>query len=333
MVERYRNTTILCFALCIALIILSVLYLKVGAKDIDVLTMWHSLYQYDAQNTNEVILLSLRLPRLCIAVLCGVSFAVAGALMQGITNNPMASPSIMGVNAGAGLGLAIAMILVPNIGLNQSIFFSFGGAAVGAGCILFLSTYKRISTTPVFLALAGTAISAVFVAITQALVVYFGVAQELSYWTAGGISGVRMSQVEVVWPWTLIGLVLALRLAPSITLLNFGEDIATGLGSNIWRVKILAQGTVLILAGAAVAAAGPVGFVGLVTPHIARKLVGIDYRKIIPVAALLGALLIVLADILARTVAPPFEIPLGVVTALVGVPFFLYLANRKAEPL
>ena len=183
--------------------------------------------------------------------------------------------------------------------------------------------------SPVFLALAGTAVSAVLLAITQALVVFFDVAQDLSYWTAGGISGVRMPQVLLLWRWTLVGIIMAIGLSKSVTLLSFGEEMAIGLGGHMGRIRFLAGLAVLILCGSAVAIAGPIGFVGLVTPHMARQLVGIDYRKVIPITALLGAILLVGADLVARSVAAPFEIPLGAITALIGVPFFLYLANRK----
>ena len=180
-----------------------------------------------------------------------------------------------------------------------------------------------------FLALAGTAIGAVFGAVTQAMTVYFEVAQDMSYWTAGGISGVRMEQALFILPWTILGLLMAMGIARSVTLLAFGEEVAIGLGSKIQRIRVLAGITVLILGGSAVAVAGPVGFVGLVTPHIARRIVGIDYRKVIPLSAILGALLVVVADIASRTIHPPYETPLGAVTALVGVPFFLWLIRRK----
>lgn len=138
-----------------------------------------------------------------------------------------------------------------------------------------------------------------------------------------------MTQIAAVLPWVLAGFILAMFISKSVTLLTFGEEVAIGLGGKILRIRVLAGITVLLLSGAAVAVAGPVGFIGLVTPHMARYLVGIDYRKVIPVAALLGAILVVAADMAARLVSPPFELPLGAVTALIGVPFFLYLANRK----
>jgi iron complex transport system permease protein len=272
---------------------------------------------------------TLRWPRLLAAFIVGISFAVSGALMQGVTNNPMASPSILGINAGASFGLAIAMIIVPAASLNVSILFAFLGAALATGVILFLAKRVGGKATPVYLALAGTAIGAVFTAVTQMLVVFFEVAQDLSYWTAGGISGIRMEQVFLVLPWTMIGLLIAISISKSVTLLSFGEEVAIGLGSNLDRVRAFAGVTVLILSGSAVALAGPIGFVGLITPHIVRKMVGIDYRRVIPFSALVGTVIVVVADVLTRLVNPPYETPLGAITAIIGVPFFIYLANRR----
>ena len=324
-----RRPWLLGLLLLVGLVLLASYSLTVGARHIPLPTIWKALVNSDPSQVDELLVQTLRVPRLLLAVACGISFGVAGALMQGITNNPMASPSIMGVNSGAALGLAVAMILLPDSSLNVAVLFAFGGAALATVIIMALANRNGSRMSPVFLALAGTAVSAVLLAITQALVVYFDVAQDLSYWTAGGISGVRMPQVLLLWPWTLIGVVMAVSLSKSVTLLSFGEEMAIGLGGHMGRIRFLAGVAVLILCGSAVAIAGPIGFVGLVTPHMARQLVGIDYRKVIPITALLGAILLVGADLVVRSVAAPFEIPLGAITALIGVPFFLYLANRK----
>ena len=315
----------LSLVLCIALAGASLLSLWVGAQDISIATIMQSFTSYNAANVQEMIVQTLRFPRLLAALTCGASFAVAGAIMQGVTNNPMASPSILGINAGAGFGLAVAMILFPQGSLGLSLVFSFMGAAIATLAIFLLAQAKGSGRGAVFLALAGTAIGAVFGAVTQAMTVYFEVAQDMSYWTAGGISGVRMEQALFILPWTILGLLMAMGIARSVTLLAFGEEVAIGLGSKIQRIRVLAGITVLILGGSAVA----VGFVGLVTPHIARRIIGIDYRKVIPLSAILGALLVVVADIVSRTIHPPYETPLGAVTALVGVPFFLWLIRRK----
>lgn len=325
----YKRPWLLGSLLFVGLILLAGYSLTVGARHIPLPIIWKALVAYDPSQVDELLVRTLRAPRLLLALACGLSFGVAGALMQGITNNPMASPSIMGVNSGAALGLAVAMILLPDSSLNITILFAFAGAALATVIIMALANRNGSRMSPVFLALAGTAVSAVLLAITQALVVYFDVAQDLSYWTAGGISGVRMPQVLLLWPWTLLGLIMAVALSKSVTLLSFGEEMAIGLGGHMGRIRFLAGLAVLILCGSAVAIAGPIGFVGLVTPHMARQLVGIDYRKVIPITALLGAILLVAADLVARGAASPFEIPLGAITALIGVPFFLYLANRK----
>ena len=286
---RAAKTTLLGILALAILIATSLGSLFIGIRYISLDDITLSFTNYDPNSIGQMIVQTLRLPRMIAGIVVGISFAVSGALMQGVTNNPMASPSILGINAGASFGLAVGMILFPYLTLNGSILFSFGGAALATLFILALAKRVGGKATPVYLALAGTAISAVFVAVTHMLVVYFQVAQELSFWTAGGISGIRMEQVLLVLPWTLIG----------------------------------------ILSGSAVALAGPIGFVGLVIPHITRKLVGIDYRLVIPFSALFGAVLVMIADVVARIVNPPFETPLGAITALVGVPFFIYLANRK----
>ena len=307
----------------------SMLSLYIGARYISVDEIIKSFVNYDSNSIGELLVQTLRWPRLLAAFIVGISFAVSGALMQGVTNNPMASPSILGINAGASFGLAIAMIIVPAASLNVSILFAFLGAALATGVILFLAKRVGGKATPVYLALAGTAIGAVFTAVTQMLVVFFEVAQDLSYWTAGGISGIRMEQVFLVLPWTMIGLLIAISISKSVTLLSFGEEVAIGLGSNLDRVRAFAGVTVLILSGSAVALAGPIGFVGLITPHIVRKMVGIDYRRVIPFSALVGTVIVVVADVLTRLVNPPYETPLGAITAIIGVPFFIYLANRR----
>lgn len=316
----------------LALVLLGVAALAslyIGVRYISVHEIMYSIINYNPSNVNEMVVQSLRVPRMLAAIIVGVSFAISGALMQGVTNNPMASPSVLGITSGASFGLAIGMILFSQLSLNGSIIFSFLGSALATICILALAKRVGGKATPVYLALAGTAISAVFTAVTHMLVVFFQVAQELSFWTAGGISGVRMEQIILALPWTIVGVLIAMYISKSVTLLSFGEEVAIGLGSNLGRVRALAGVAVLILSGPAVALAGPIGFIGLVIPHITRKLVGVDYRFVIPFSGLFGAVLVMLADILARVVNPPFETPLGAITAIVGVPFFIYLANRK----
>lgn len=323
-----RNVSLLAGLLLAALTVLSLLSLTAGVREIPLSGVMEALQAGGSQDASALVVWTLRLPRLLAALVCGMSFAVAGALMQCVTNNPLASPSILGINAGASFGLALAMIFLPAASLQVMILCAFLGAALATAFILLLASLRH-GLTPVYIALAGTAVSAVFLAVTQVLVVFFDVAQELSYWTAGGIGGIRLTSIAGVLPWTLAGLLLALSVSRSLTLLSFGEEMAIGLGGSLSRIRLRAGLAVLILAGSAVAVAGPVGFVGLVVPHITRHIVGIDYRLVVPFSALFGALLVLVADMAARTISPPFEVPLGALTALVGVPFFLFLANRK----
>ena len=323
--RRTRMVAILLFMLLLAASLSS---LYIGARDISLAHILQSFISFDETRVDDIVIQTLRWPRLLAALIVGISFAVSGALMQGVTNNPMASPSILGINGGASFGLAVAMIVMPQASLTMTIVFAFLGAALATGVILVLAKKVGGRATPVYMALAGTAIGAVFLAVTHMLVVFFSVAQDLSYWTAGGISGIRMAQVSFVAPWTLIGCSLAIAVSKQVTLLSFGQELAIGLGGNLNRIRLVSGLAVLILSGSAVAIAGPIGFVGLVVPHIVRRLVGIDYRRVLPFSALLGATLVVLADVFGRLVHPPYETPLGAITALIGVPFFIYLARR-----
>lgn len=307
------------------------LSISIGAKSISLSTIWEALVQYNPSNGQHIIVRTLRMPRVIVALVVGASFAVSGALMQAITRNPMASPSILGINAGAALGLAVAMVILPSASFNQTVLFSFAGAAVASLFIFGMTSMSKAGNSPLRLALVGTAITALFNAFSQAIAVYFNISQELTFWNAGGVSGVRPEQALLILPWTFIGLLLALSIARSVTLLSLGEEVAVGLGGKTRYIKIIACIAVLILTGSSVAIVGPIGFVGLVVPHAVKFIVGVDYRKVIPFSMLVGALLVLIADIISRSINPPFETPIGAITALIGVPFFIYLATRKGK--
>lgn len=321
-----------CLSVAIVVVMIAgafVLSINIGAKQISPEIIWKALFEYDVTDSNQVIIRTLRLPRTITALAVGASFAVSGALMQAATRNPMASPSVLGINAGAALGLALAMVLRPSAGFNETVLFSFAGAAVASVFIFGIGSMGSFGSSPVRLALTGTAIAALFNAFSQALAVAFKISQDLTFWNAGGISGVRPEQAALLLPWTAVGLVLALALSKSITLLSLGDEVAVGLGGKTVWIRLMACVAVLILAGSAVAVAGPIGFVGLIVPHAVRAVIGSDYRRVIPLTIVSGGLLVLLADIVARSINPPFETPVGAVTALVGVPFFIYLATKK----
>lgn len=282
--------------------------------------------------TPELVVRDLLVPRALVAAMVGANLAVAGALIQGVTRNPLTEPSIVGVNSGAALAVVVVTVVVglenvPWLGLGLLPLVAFVGAAIAA-----LTVYALASTgtvTPVRLALAGVTVAIFAQSLVLGAVLLNDVAVRfLIRWMVGGADGMTWQHVATIAPYSLVGLAIALVMARSITVLSLGEDVARGLGQRVERVRLAAIGLVAVLAGAAVAVTGPIALVGLVVPHIVRPLVGIDHRIVIPVCAILGAALVISADVASRLVAPPSETPLGILTAILGTPFFIYLARR-----
>ncbi|MDC3414496.1 iron ABC transporter permease [Aquibacillus sp. 3ASR75-11] len=318
------------FVILVLAIGISILY---GAANIDFFTIWQSINNFDPNSTSHQIIRGLRIPRALAAALIGASLAMSGALMQGMTRNPLASPSIMGVTAGSTFMMAVALVVMPEASNFIMMLWAFSGAGIGVAIVFVIGSLSKTGLTPVKLALAGTAVTALLSSLSSAITIRFNVAKDLSFWYAGGVSGVQWIHVQLLAPVALIGFVIALFLANSITVLNLGEDLAKGLGQRTIIIKLLGILVVLLLTGAAVSVSGTIGFIGLVIPHITRFLIGVDYRWIVPCSAVLGALLLVIADTVSRMVNPPFETPVGTITALVGVPFFLYLARREGRTM
>ena len=314
-------------AFCMALAV------AIGAADIRLSGVWDAILRFNPDDPKHHVIRELRIPRAAAGAMVGAGFAVAGAVMQGMTRNPLADSGLLGLNAGAGLALALCFALVPQLPFGQVILFAFLGAALGAGIVFGIGALGRGGLTPVRLTLAGAAVSALLVALSEGIALLYNVAQDLAFWYAGGIAGVTWAQVSAMLPWIAGGLLAAIYMSRSITLLSLGEDIATGLGQRTAWVKAVGMLIVLLLAGVSVSAVGGIAFVGLIIPHLARFLVGVDYRWIIPCSAVLGALLMVLADIAARLINPPYETPIGALIALIGVPFFLVLARRGKQVL
>ncbi|GGD74958.1 ferrichrome ABC transporter permease [Paenibacillus nasutitermitis] len=307
--------------------------ISVGAVDIKLATVWDAIFHFNPDLTPHQIIKELRLPRAIAGAMVGACFAVAGAIMQGMTRNPLADSGLLGLNAGAGFALALCFAFFPGLSYMSLILYSFLGAGLGALLVFGVGSLAKNGLTPVRLALAGAAVSALLLALSEGIALYFRIGQDLAFWYAGGVAGTKWAQIKVMLPWIATAMTGAFMLSRSITLLSLGEEIATSLGQRTRLVKFAAMAVVLVLAGAAVSAVGAVGFVGLIIPHLTRYLVGVDYRWIIPCSAVLGSLLIVLADIAARMINPPYETPIGALIALIGVPFFLYLARRERRTL
>lgn len=317
----------------LALLVAICLSISFGAADINIKTVWLAVFQFNPDLTPHQIIQEIRLPRVLGATMVGACFAVAGALMQGMTRNPLADSGLLGLNAGAAFMLALCFAFFPSLPYMYLIMFSFLGAGLGVGIVYGVGSMSRGGLTPMRLVLAGAAVSALLGALSEGVALYFRIGQDLAFWYAGGVSGTKWIHLQIMFPWIMIAMIGAVILSRSITLLSLGEEVSIGLGQRTKTIKLFGMLIVLILAGAAVSVVGAVGFVGLIVPHLTRFLVGHDYRWIIPCSIVLGGLLVVLADLGARMINPPYETPIGALIALIGVPFFLYLARKGGKEL
>ncbi|HGL6714175.1 TPA: FecCD family ABC transporter permease [Burkholderia contaminans] len=273
------------------------------------------------------IVYALRLPRLIAALMVGANLAVAGALMQGITRNPLADPTLTGVVSGAALAVVAATVLAPTWSTAMLPFVALAGGGMAAMLTFALAWRARLS--PLRLSLAGTTIASLGSAGVIALMIVAGPqAGPLFYWLAGGFAGVGWQQVAMVAPWTVAGLVAALAGARVLDTLALGDEAAQGVGLDLLRWRLILGGIAVALSASVVSIAGPVGFVGLCVPHLARVAIGGGYRRTLAVTALGGALLVSAADLVARTVAAPRELPVGFLTALVATPLLIAMIRR-----
>jgi iron complex transport system permease protein len=303
-----------------------------GPRDIALRTFVQSVVAHDPCNDSHMIARDIRMPRAVLGLLVGGSLAAAGAVMQGVTRNPLASPSIMGLSSGASLAVLVAMLTVPALSYNGAIVASMAGAALGYGGVLAVASLSPGGFGPARLALAGTIVSSLFGAILHGLIIYYRMAGDMLYWSVGGIATVGWPQVVAVIPFCIVGLIGVFAFASSITVLSLGSEVAVGLGQKLFRVRAGTTLCVLFLTGSAVAVAGPVGFVGLMAPHVCRILVGGDYRRLIPLSFVVGAGLTEFADVAARSILGGWkEVPLGVLTAALGAPCFIWLIQRRLE--
>lgn len=284
---------------------------------------------YDPGVMDQVIVRTTRIPRAFIAAAVGASIAIAGAVMQAVTRNPLASPSVLGVNAGATFMVVLAITVLSIRAMTPLVWLAILGAALGAFSVYFLGSLGREGLTPLKIVLAGAAMSALFGSLTQGLLVHNeNGLNDVLFWLTGSIAGRSMEMLLVVLPYMACSWVVAWLLARQLNIMSMGEEQAQGLGQRTSRVKWIAGGVVVLAAGGAVAVAGPIGFIGIVIPHIARFIVGNDHRWLILYCGGLGAALLLIADTVARFLIMPEEVPVGVMTAIIGAPFFIYLARR-----
>ena len=314
-----------------ALLLCLIYSITLGARDIPLPILLESFTTFD-NSFDHLVIQTVRLPRSLMAMTVGAALAVSGALMQGLTRNPLAETGILGIEAGGALAVVITLFIFGSSSLTVYAAVAFLGAAIAAVSVYGLGTLGRGGATPLNLTVAGAAMTAFIASITTAiLIVSQRTLEEIRFWLAGSLAGRDFGLFLQILPFMVIGLLLALALGRQITTLSLGEDIAKNLGQKTVWVKVLTAISVVLLAGSSVTIAGPIGFVGLVVPHMVRFFIKTDYRWILPYSALLGAILLFVSDIAARILLKPQEIPVGVMTAIVGAPVFVYLARSRVK--
>ncbi|MGC5019664.1 FecCD family ABC transporter permease [Micromonospora sp. DT47] len=302
--------------------------LALGSRPLGVGQVWDALVAPDGGAASTIVR-ELRLPRTALGLLVGLALAVAGVLFQALTRNPLAEPRILGISAGASFGVVLAIAVLGVGSLAGYVWFGIAGALLAGLLVFAVANRSRDGASPVTLALVGAALDASLASVVYALLsIDARTFEEYRFWVVGGLAGRDLGVAGQVLPFVLAGLVLAALVARGLDALALGEDVARGLGHRIGLVRLGGGAAAVLLTGAAVAAAGPIAFVGLAVPHLARALVGADHRWTLAVSALLGPALLLGADIVGRLIAPPGEVPAGIVTALIGAPLLAWLVRR-----
>jgi len=305
------------------------LSLAVGARSIPLHEVVDALLGRTATE-NAAVVTDVRLPRTMLGVLVGIALGLAGALMQGLTRNPLADPGLLGVNAGASAAVITALGFFGITGSTGYVWFAFAGAAIASVLVYGIGSMGRGGATPVRLALAGTALTAAFIAYTYAVALTDPLLlQRYNQWSVGSLSGRGTDELWLALPCVALGALICVGLARTLNALALGDDSARALGAHAGRARIAGACSITLLAGAATAAAGPISFVGLTVPHVARAITGTDQRWVLAYSAVLGGALVLLADVLGRVVARPSEVQVGVVLAVVGVPVFIAIVRRR----
>jgi iron complex transport system permease protein len=303
--------------------------LALGAKSIPFDVVLDALRHADGGNDHDIVR-SLRVPRTVVGLFVGAALGLAGAIMQGVTRNPLADPGLLGVESGAALAVVLAIRHLRVTSVGGTVWFAFAGAAVAGVAVYLVGSAGRGGPTPVKLAIAGGVITAVCGSATAAiLVVDLQTFAAFRQWQVGSLAGSTGEIVRGAAPFVVVGLLVGLSCTRPLDALALGDDVARSLGGRLGAYRVLCAVAVVLLAGTAVAVAGPIGFVGLTVPHVARAVCGPDHRWLLPWSAVLGALLILTADVAGRLVARPGELEVGLVTALVGAPVFLTLVRRR----
>jgi iron complex transport system permease protein len=308
------------------LVVVALASIAIGAKQLSVGEVWHGLF--GASGTYGDVVVDDRISRTVLGLLAGAALGLAGAVLQALTRNPLADPGLLGINAGASAAVVTAVTFFGVTSLSGYVWFAFLGAAAVGAMVWFLGGSR--GATPVRLALAGTAISAALYGYLQAVMIMDNAAlNKMRFWTVGSLTSATDSTIQQVLPFLVVGMILALALARPLNAMEMGDDTAKALGANLNRTRVLSMLAATVLCGAATAACGPIVFVGLMVPHVVRSFTGPDLRWILPYAAVLSPALLLGADVLGRIVARPSELQVGIVTAILGGPVFIFLVRRR----
>nr|WP_232662053.1 iron chelate uptake ABC transporter family permease subunit [Pseudonocardia sp. TRM90224] len=303
--------------------------IAVGAKPIPIGNVWDALF-FPTGTEDDIVVRSLRIPRTWLGVMAGAALGLAGALIQGHTRNPLADPGLLGVNAGAAFLVVIGIYVFNVTSLFGYVWFAFVGALAAAVAVFVLGSTGRGGPSPVTLALAGAAVTALLQAFTSAVILIdVQTLDAYRFWAVGSLAGRDLAIAEQVMWFLYVGAGIGLASAPALNALALGDDVAKSLGHSVKRTRIIGIIAITLLAGGATAACGPIAFVGLVVPHVVRVFTGPDFRWLLPTSALAGSVLLLVADIIGRVVVRPGELQVGVVLALVGGPFFVWLVRRR----
>jgi iron complex transport system permease protein len=304
-----------------------------GSIDITTSDAWNAIFSYDPSSYEETVIREMRAPRTIFGLLVGATLAISGAVMQGVTRNPMGDPFILGVSGGASLGVTIAVFFGRLDGPTQFIWFAFGGAFLASVMVYLLGSVGRVGGTPVRLILAGV-ITGTLMTTWASVMIYTDLEtrETMRYLMVGSVSGREVGEYWITFPFMIGGMALCLLMGHQINVMNLGEDAARAVGMNTTRIRLICSGLVVLMAGASVAAAGPIGFVGLAVPHMVRAFTGPDYRWILLYSAIYGGILLVGADILGRLALKPAELEASIVMSAIGAPFFIFLARHRSLP-
>lgn len=324
-----RLTALFLVALA-GLAVATILSVTLGSRDITLSVVWAALTDFDPASTSATVVREMRLPRTVIGLLAGAALGAGGAILQGATRNPLADPGIMGVNAGAAAFIVTTILVLGPMPLGVSVVMAFLGAGLATGVVYVVASFGREGATPVKLALAGAAVSAGLYSVTSGVVLVNVTAfNELRFWQVGSLAGRYWPVLAQAGPFMIVGVIAALSCGRALNGLSLGDDMAVALGQHVKLTRIMLFVLVAVLCGAATAACGPIVFVGLVIPHIARAICGPDYRWILPFTVVLGPIVLLIADILGRVVAPPGEVQVGVLLGVLGAPAFIALVRRR----